>query len=282
MPGRHRRSTRKHGFRRRKSRTGFRRSLIRRYPTGVIKRTRRFALRAKSVSRRRSSSRLRRSSRGRSFGRKSSRRVLSRGSFGPKNAIYKYRNSGRRARFVNRRFAKKIAANTGHVLKWNNLTNDAFSGINGQSLVWSMDVGAKVDGQSFYDFALKHWHGYETPDVGTISGSEWNKLKLRVMDHSENMHGINSGTSKIHFQIWGIRPRHDIHAAALMPTSIMNTYLESGNLPDVLTDTHLSTDVDFTPYKVPALTANYVIEKQRGFTVHPGVILILNCGILMI
>lgn len=197
--------------------------------------------------------------------------MLTRHSNGPINSSYVYRNKGRRSYHINRRFKKKVELVQGHTLKYTDLANVYFLGVNGQSVVASLSLGDPVENDLLMDYAKKHWNGYKEVDPNTTSGTSGQfKMKLKVLSFYKTLQGINSSNVKANIIVYQLTPRHDIHQANLLPAAAMSTYLRGGDLADVDSITPLVTDVNFDPFKVPALTQNWIIKKTRGFTVHGG------------
>lgn len=190
---------------------------------------------------------------------------------GPINTSYTYRNQGRRSFHINKKLRKNVALVQGHELKYHSEQNLNFLGLNGQSTYSVMAIGGPVTNDLFMDFAKRHWSGYLSTDVNTVSGSaEQFKLKLKVMSSPTTFLGVNSSNVKLHVVVYQLTPKHDIHQANLLPAAAMATYLRQGDLGDSLTNTPLITDIYLTPYMIPAITQNYNIKKTRGFIVHGG------------
>lgn len=199
------------------------------------------------------------------------RGVLTRRSNGPINTSYKYRNSGRRAFHINKRFKKKVELVQGHTLKYSTRTNAEFDGTTGEALFSVIDIGSPIENDILMAYAKTHYAGYKVADPNTTSGSSNQfKMKVKVLSFYRNLYAINSSNVKVYVTVYSLMPRHDIHDALLMPAVAMQTYLRSGDLADAGTIGRLVSDVDFHPYLVPAITQNWIITKTRHFAVHVG------------
>lgn len=185
--------------------------------------------------------------------------------------MYKYRNNGRRAYHLSKRFQKKVALATGHTLLYNDIQNTQLPVALGTALFYQLDLGYSADDDFFLEYAKKHWIHYKEPDPNTtVNNIAQYKMKLKVMDFRRTVFGVNSSTNHMYVTVYSLTPRHNIHNGNLFPQTALSTFMEGGNLPDVSNNTSIATDVDFTPYRVPAITANYKISKTRSFSVHPG------------
>lgn len=280
MPFGYRRNPGKYGRARRNSRVG--KILRRRLNSGYSRRT---VAKARRISRvlgkyGRSSARLRRSSTRtgrpalpRGFFRRRFRgsRMLSRKVHGPINASWQYRNKGRRAYHLSKRFKKRVDLHTGHTLRYTDVENVNLLGVNGKARYYVMDLGSAVDNDTYIDYAKKHWAGYKVVDPNTTANAVTQfKMKVKVLSIYKNLYMINSSNTKSLVQVFGLTPRHDIHKANLMPPAVLTTYFNNGDLPDATTVDQNVSDIAFNVFHCPALTQNWKISKTKSFWVHGG------------
>jgi len=197
--------------------------------------------------------------------------VLTSSSTGSVNRVIKYRSSGRRARFINKRFQKKVAMAEGHILKYEKNANEITNTLMGQCNWFDISVGATTQVELFRDYLLNHWAGYKVLDPNTsyMSANQF-RLSFKVLDHSQYFIGLNTTTVKVRISCYTCLPRHDVHSAGLLPLSAMIGYSDAARLKDVSSDAQVYTDVNVTPFMVPYITSNYNIVKSRSFTVHAG------------
>lgn len=178
---------------------------------------------------------------------------------------------GRRAFHINKKFQKKVALHTGHTMEYKQLSNNAWTVGHGSCFFSQLDIGYVGDNDVFLDYARRHWAGFHTTDPNTTNdGITQFKMKLKVMNFSRTIVGVNSSNNKMYIECWSLSPRHNIHNPNLFPFTALSTYLQGGDLPDSGTAAHLIGDVDLSPFDCPALTANYKFGKKRFFCVHPG------------
>lgn len=196
---------------------------------------------------------------------------MSRVSNGPINSSYRYRSSGRRQYYVDKKFQRKVALSQGHTLIYKQFGNIYNNGIAGQCTWADLDLGKTTDVALLRDFALTHWAGYKEadPNTGFLSTAQF-PLKFKVMDHSVNYQGLNSGTNKIHITVYTCTLKHDINSDVMFPGTAIVGFSDEARLKQTGSDAQNPFDVNLTPYMVPAVTAHYKISKSRSFTVHAG------------
>lgn len=199
---------------------------------------------------------------------------LTSSSSGQYNRLFKYRQSGRRAAHLNKRFRRRVAEHLGHPIDYELIENRHGTANEGECLWLQMYVGSTAQISELSALGMRNYAGFRVADQNTTASSaEQYGLHFHVMNHVQTMTAFNASTNaKLQITCYPMYLRRDISDTNLFPERICVLNAASGTLYDTGNNGigRATQDVDLTPYQMPIMVNTYKIGKPRSFTVHGG------------
>jgi len=192
------------------------------------------------------------------------------------NTKYKYDTPSRRISKPNKGFMNRVAAASHKMYRFTDTQNLKLLVPNGSCGWHQLSVGNYAVLGDFCSRMQNNYWAFNTPDPNT-SVADREMLNYHIDSMAKNYIWMNSGTNRIHVEIYECVPRTVIYGSSNnTPFAYMETQSHTGNLFDVevvATETPQQMgyqDVRYTPFMCPELCKKYKIINVRKFECHAG------------